>query len=679
MDNHGTYHIDTDRSTLRDILKKSGINLPLSSNEEYLYFYYPKLSDPENKTTGLTFEPFDSGEAVFDTVSDPRSGAFVFGGDGKMRRVEKNINGTYGLSEPLDTILSSTTTKKPSWLDRLLAHFVDSYKQKVDRYELEKQFYDAAVFASAQKNVEKQLNDNYDALEAKGKGDFSRMDYIMIGGKSLRSLRTEEVIRKRGKNAFYNPKPQGPEVDEIKNTSKEHLAQIVFDAMAKGVQVEYLKMDPENMKPIIADAKNKKVLSVLNPIPEFKNIRAAHKEERIAEFERRNNISIKYNEYSSSKARHDAIDVCRQGICRNAVFDSSKHFGLTNSRLRENLFGDWMRAGKNREITHKTVTVEGANFSTQRSCLEAHVIAYLLVKNNMSLKDILNPDAGKTAEEKNKIRQQKADATDYMVNQFFSGNGKLEDIMDINVQASKKIFDYIEKNIHSVDFLDDRDMYSEKMALLTAAAYIAKDLFQERGREGSYEAAAKAYAKMNGLDPNSFDKMDFLPVHDKWNSAANISFLYENLRELNSISTGCGVFEGNGYDTLRDTAVANELNRHRAASCIAANKPFEETFSKKSMENIKMFLDEIIDSPDAVELRDELSGMRRSHEGEVMFAKLFNSGEIRKNWDATVINEDNKFEVIVKHTDPAAELPSSVKELEKSKAADIVPMIPGGH
>lgn len=640
MDNQSRYRSVPDREGLRAFLERNDVNIPWNNNDEYLYFYYPALSNDDDQATGLTFEHFKTKDELYAAISDPDKYVFVMDEHtDKMRYVHANADRSFYISNPLNQVIAAP--EKPSWFDRLLAHFVDSYKQKVDKYEVEKQLYDADIFRRAQRKVEKQLDENFAAFEENGKGDLNRIDYIMIGGKSLRSLLIENIIRENsGENAA--PRELRDNEDQLlEKTYKDRAAQIVLDAMVNGVQVEFLKMDPETMKPV-PDKENERRMgfSVLQPLDDLKNMRASHKEQLIEEFERKNNFDFDFDSFGSSKARHAAIDACRRGIIRQAALDRGSRFILQSKRFRDSLFGGWIK--NNGELPKTATTIENVNFPAGRTTLASHTIAYLLVEKNMSFENIMDPDAGKNDIEKENIRKVKEEAADFIIKQFTSGEGKLETLMDYNLRAADKLYHLVDRNIRTIDFSDSTDsekgVYGDKLALLSAAGYVAKDLSQDRDPSripAIKPTVLRAFAKLKNLnvDNKNLEK-ELLSFDNKVTSPGGVNSLFDSLKKANNISTGvCSAT--NTCDRAQQYAISAELFRSDTAEKLKTKAPLEKITSEGAYINDYLYANYIINGK-AGALSDRVNGILQKDNADAEFDAFITSGEIRKNWDITI-------------------------------------------
>ena len=660
---------------LRFFFTENDIDIDVDDENMHRKFYYAQLIDPSNPSTGIEFVSYENAYEMEDDLRDENRALFIFDRNMQGRRIHLNsADDSVDISEPLEEIIAKP--EKPNWFVYLFKWLVDSFKVKVDNYNVEKQFYDAYVFKKAEFNVGKDLDNAFDAYEEAGKGDVNRIDYIMIGGRSLRAHLMDDIISNRADKTNTARHLTDDEKLQLKNISKERIEQIVFGAMVKGIQVEYLKMDPKTMDFVSNPQSQKNILHVLEQPPELKKLSAANREQFAGEYIRNNGLlNHEYNKFTTKDARWEAIEVCRKGIIHQARTDKAKKVSPVSHMQHDNLFGEWQRRneanGITKEIPTTGISVNGVSFSFDRSCFQSHVIAYLLAEKNMSLEDILNPDAGKNEEEKAEIRQQKADATDYMYDQFLSPEGSLDEIMRINVAGSRKLLDYVKENNQEIDPLDNASMFSDKALLVSAASFIQFDLNQERTRNKQLAkpTAKKMFAIVNGLEPGSKEalaKYDQLDT-DAFNYSC-IEKCYDGQKDIIPFATGCGGDSSDKSDFLVNELCRQEAGQNRAAD---KNAPLEKILPQTSVAMNEMMGSMLISNWQLSEFGKAL------HTDDIKFAKFMLDDTFRKNMKVT--RDMSTGEITCKKVSRSAAKPKAEEKVDvkdNATQAENNPMIP---
>ncbi len=355
--------------------------------------------------------------------------------------------------------------------------------QNVKEDTLKKHTLDPAL-----REIGRNLDDRFGAIEKKTANVSDRLDNIVIGGKSLRQLVIENVcdakIDKDGKTLFddkgmrlYNKKTPD-ELHAIGNS-------IIAKAMINGVSVKTAKLDPVTGE-MLADEKGA-LFTELKVPSEIANIEINSPDHAALNRLIQKDTNVTLAGLAEGKELLRQTDITCKNIQTlnkaNAVLSSTCGF----ASMQNELLGNWAKENGHTTVKEGLKTVKSYDgFTSDRSCIPSHAIAYLITQGH-SMKDICDPS--KLAEEKDAAGRE-------ALKRYLDHDKKW--MAEVNVKAQQKIIEETDKAFKNVDFYDNKSVFNKETMPYLSMAHTAFDLQQEK--DHMKQEVLEAVAKQNNLD-----------------------------------------------------------------------------------------------------------------------------------------------------------------------------------
>lgn len=466
------------------------------------------------------------------------------------------------------------------------------------------------------------LDKAFGEAEKATKGFINRYDSVMIGGKTLRGLLTEEIAARHGGSIYDWSKE---EIAAVDNPNPEHAAKIILAALSAGKKVEYFKLDPENNYAISAHPVNgKPEMTIEKP-----SILSTFDQNALERFKTALNADVKldFSKKVSTAEQHERIDTCRRGVIRNNWLKRSKLY--CTSFDRDFMVKAWQEAHKNDADydpdawKNFSPQYNKSTSSIERDTIPGAVFAYLINEKNMKIDDLCDPGA---------FVKEKAEAAAYIIDQFRSDDpAALQKLSETALSASMKIVETINGIMSYADMNDDADLFNDNTAyveILASSLQSISQNFQTNDNSAVGKAWRNSLASGFGLEPGSPDVDKYYAATAKrFISVPTLkSILLDGKQAFANIATGCryntnDITPGISGEILRSKyiSVSNELSRTENANEQDASEKHAVPFltslgASTAIMNIKNYSLNIVVSAN---IREQQSDINRD------FAKLY--------------------------------------------------------
>lgn len=494
---------------------------------------------------------------------------------------------------------------------------------------------------SAVDSIIADINRNFAEIEENTDGMVSYLDCVMIGGKTLRGLLTEECPGAQ--------KGRFTEADEaaLENPDREHVAKVILRAMADGKKAEFFAMTLDGRILSVQDGKPGCVLEEPKALKEMdKN----ELNEMKAQLDKE--VKVKFLRPEKREEYWKQIDNCRRAVVLgNWVYRAQR--GAPHKMIRT-LVKNWKNAnavdGVQPEVPRISENL-GERIRFGRTSIPSFVTAYLLTRKGMKIEDIFDPNA--------KV-EEKIAATDHIIGLFTNGGDNLRELVSIALDGSQMLYDTIFGIMNDIDLDDDSQVYSDITAYVPAMCSIANDLDQDRktGRE-STALCKELIAEKIGRPVDSPEVENNFRERDEIQMRINgVNALYVGQFELARIAEGCGrCFPGVGQYAMR--AVQSELMRQAYLRKMKNGVSFKDAMPAGETVELLPYSNNIeqvvaFDRPDTHGLRKIMPDL--SPESYMKLADKILSGELRRDYylNAGTVADDGREFWLEKNSDMAA-------------------------
>ena len=608
------HHLGIDLATnkgVNGIVRLGGRTHSWHDHDQKIDFFCPQHYDMTNMREKQMQKQFycDQLAKCLMGKSDRNMRLFVYP-EGEQYPRELSYNAQTGTLELSDPIEKLPEPQEPSGWQKFW-HFFGFYKKEFEDYEAAKQLTEEQTHflrnpyhnsrnennqasitedldmkeKAAQKydrlisEISAKLDTIYGRTEETSRNDFSRFDYVMIEGRTLRSIMEEEYLKDW-------KKPDGTydldrsEIGKKFNKNaipemKKRMAQIILKAQMDGLSVKYAELEPADGM-IVRDLANPANFLRTLEAPEL--LKKPQEVGYMDALRRITNQKVQLDlAAGDGAAKIKKIAECAQGM---ETLNFSTHcitIGVTGQKMRWQLLGKWAeKQGKSVGDALKGLST-ARGFSTDRSCIPSHAIADLLAKG-YSIKDIFNPD---------KLIEEKAEAGENAVQQYLDGKDRndFQWMAKVNLKASRIILNAIDEGMKNVDFSDNASLFSKENEELFTMAYLLFDLTQEADK--MKEECLRTLGADMGKDISDPDQRKDVQkesdqLHDQIQSLSALKYIMNGRKSAAQMSLGDMV----SLSTNKTNIMAGEFARARFGKAVKAGTPVSKAMDPRTISEI---------------------------------------------------------------------------------------------
>lgn len=415
-----------------------------------------------------------------------------------------------------------------------------------------------------------QYGDTLDAafgeIEKKTGNIISRLDYVMVGCRTLRAVLEEEYLNKH------------PKCDEIISTGGKlndyfaeslkngHVNEILLAAALQNCPVRYFPIDPDSGELKVGDngkieERSMAVPAAMQGLDGSERARLAQKSAQAV------NVSLKDPE--NGNERMNLAQNCRAAI-RQLNFWHCVEIGQADCKyVNDSFISDWE---KQTGQSHKgMVNVNGLHIS--RSVLHSLTETYLLCEMNMtpeqvydsSYKPLIKQSAGKLIAE---MATDPENDCEYLGSLALRGMQEMMKIIDVRVGHR--------------DMMNDASLYSPEMKVVFQMASTAFDLHQEMTVNDKMKAATRPeWAKQHDMEMSTPEQQALITeqteeFYDKIRSMACVTNLIQEGRTAGcNFCTGAVMHAGQNAGRI----VNGEAVRKLLSDRLQSGKNFSDCFT----------------------------------------------------------------------------------------------------
>ncbi|MCQ2423803.1 MAG: hypothetical protein MJ088_02775 [Clostridia bacterium] len=415
------------------------------------------------------------------------------------------------------------------------------------------------------------LDEAFAGIEERSGGVINRLDYIMIGGRTLRALLMEEYVK-------THPGTLAPRYADLaekdfvnESAANGHVYDIILAAALQGRDVRYLRPDPLSGK-LVPGADGK--------IPEYTLgepnalVTAGTMERGQLKAEAETAVPLNFIGADDARQRITDAENCKAAVKQLNYWEVVSCNISVNPMLRNMFLSDWEKT--NGVDLQKLKIVN--NLTVSRTIMQNLSIAYLISQENMTPREAYDP--AYRPEHKQRVGAMIASmATD--------PNCDCRLLAKYAVDGMARIGEIIDEKLAGLDLADDKTLMSPELQEVYCLMQADFDLMQDFYKEGKTKDAAKvAIAEKYDIDIS--DDAAIEQAFDKLSCKAD---LVSNTLSaiLDGRVTGARLCTGAVYDldVGKGEMLISEMTRKILSREMKAGKPFSEVFDNESVRALK--------------------------------------------------------------------------------------------